>query len=86
MEVFELDCGKCFFSTMIDGSLWCCIVDEDIAFDQEKHEYVPSENCEDYVAVDQLNRILKEYSLKIKDKVDDDLKEFIEERIDHFGG
>lgn len=81
-----MDCGKCFFSTMIDGSLWCCIVDEDISFDQENHEYVPSENCEDYVAVERLNDILKEYVHKIKDDADEQLKEFIDERIEHFGG
>lgn len=61
------------------------MVDEDIAFDQENHKYVPSEDCEDYVAVEKLNEILKEYVLKIKDDADEQLKEFIDERIEHFG-
>jgi hypothetical protein len=71
---------------MIDGSLFCCVICEDIAFDQEHCEYIPSVDCEDYVAVERLNDILKEYVHKIKDDADEQLKEFIDERIDHFGG
>lgn len=80
-----MDWGKCFFSTMIDGNLWCCVVDEDLEFDPDHHTYSPSIACEDYVAVEKLNEILKEYVHKIKDDADEQLKEFIDERIEHFG-
>lgn len=81
-----MDCGKCFFSKMIDVVLWCCVINEDLALDAEHRKYTPSINCEDYVNVEKLNEILKEYCLKLKAGVDDQLDEFIQERIDHFGG
>lgn len=81
-----MDCGRCFFSKMIDGVLWCCIIDEDIAYDDTHRKYTPSQDCEDYVAVAQVNEILKKYTLKLKGSVDEKLEEFIDERIEHFGG
>ena len=84
-----MDCGNCFYSQLIDGTLFCNYYGEDVNLEYVKHlkgDYT----CLDYVNVNNLksiivnyNNFLKENMVKI-DELDDCFDEFLTENKDLF--
>ena len=72
------DCGYCFFSQMIDGTLFCNTFQEDMEI-----KYMGGAICKDYVNTYRMKQILSNYHKFLHSHLDiENIEELFEEFLD----